>query len=119
MGRRVFCENDSNPKKKKNIVGVVVTGSTTLTKSSSREYNKIYGAVHVSEKGGEGGERYRGGCTIVQVESTVDQWLQADGHLDTFFAFAFHHTSHGNGRHPQDLFPFRKSQLKVFEQFDN
>lgn len=96
-----------------------MTGSTTSAKSSAREYNNIYETVHVSEKVREGGERYRGGRTIVQIESTVDQWLQADGHLDTFFALAFHHTSHGNGRHPQDLFSFRKSQLEVFEQFDN
>lgn len=62
---------------------------------------------------------YREGCAIVQIESTVDQWFQADGHLNTFFALAFHQTSHGDGRHSQDRFPFRERQLEVFEQFDN
>ena len=76
-------------------------------------------AVHVNEKGRGGGERHSGGRRIVQIGSTVDQWFQADGHLDTFFALAFHHTSHGNGRHPQDRLPFRERQLEVFEQFDN
>ena len=31
---------------------------------------------------------------IVQIESTVDQRFQPDGHLHTLFALPFYHTTH-------------------------
>jgi len=53
------------------------------------------------------------------VSLSLDEWLQADGHLDTLFAFPFNQTSHSDSRHPHDRFPFRKRQLEVFEYLNN
>jgi len=42
-----------------------------------------------------------------------------DGHLDAFFTFAFNHTGHGDGRHPQYCFSLGERQLEVFENFND
>ena len=60
--------------------------------------NNIQEAAHVRES-----------CTVVQAESTVDEWFYIDGHLDAFFAFAFDHTSHGDRGHPQYRLSFGES----------
>ena len=59
------------------------------------------------------------GCAVVHIESTVDKGFYTDGHLDSFLALAFDHTSHGDGGHPQYRLSFRERQLEVFENFDN
>ena len=58
-------------------------------------------------------------CTVVRAESTVGERFYTDGHLDAFFAFAFNHASHSDGRHPQYRLPFRERQLEVLENFDD
>jgi hypothetical protein len=72
-------------------------------------YNNMQEVVHVNEKEGmEGGKSHGAVVQSYKNGSTVDEWLQADRHLNTLFAFAFDHTGHGDGGYSQDRFPFRE-----------
>lgn len=92
-------ENENNSRVKTKVA----TGSKTPRKAENGQH--LGSGIREREEGKGKWEKRRG---VTQIESTVDERSQANGHLDTFFAFAFYHTSHGDGWHPQDLFPLRK-----------